>query len=182
MKRRALAIVLLLAPALVRAQVSPAEVTPGEAVPAGGGSAEATVGWGYYELLHVGLAAKVVGRSTVGILVGSNLGTNGRTNWSAGFSYAHAVGPPVWDVQLGWKVTALYWTQSDPDYDWKLLSLPFGVTAVQPLTPELSVALDAGVTFTTTLASDRKQDVTFSNPHRWNGSVCVELRYRFRSW
>jgi len=177
MKRRALAIVLLLAPALVRAEADPAE-----AGSAAGGSAEAVLGWGYYELLHVGLAAKLEGRSTVGILVGSNLGTNGKTNWSAGFNYAHAFGSPVWEVQFGWKVEALFWTQSDPDYDWKLLSLPFGVTAVRPLTPELSVALDAGVAFTTTLASDRKQDVTFSNPQRWNGSVCVELRYRFKSW
>jgi hypothetical protein len=163
---------LLLAPALVRADDPPAAVR----------SAEATLGWGYYELLHVGAAVHLGERSTVGALAGSNLGSNGKSDWSAGISYAHAVGQPLWDVQLGWKGEALYWAQSDPDYGWKLLSLLFGVTAVRPLTPGLSLALDVGAVWTYTLASDRKQDVTFSDPQRWNVNVCVELRYRFKSW
>jgi hypothetical protein len=53
---------------------------------------------------------------------------------------------------------------------------------VRPITPELSVGLDLGVAWTYTLASDRKQDVTFTDPQRWNLNACVELRYRFASW
>lgn len=146
------------------------------------GSADAIIGWGYYELLHVGAAVHLGERSTVGALVGSNLGVNGKTDWTAGLNYAHAVGKPVWDVQLGWKIEALYWSQSDPDYDWKLLSLLFGVTAVRPVTPELSIGLDLSGVFTYTLVSDRKQDVHFSDPQRWNFNACVELKYRFKTW
>ena len=130
MKPRGLAILLLLAPALARAEEAGAE-----AGSAGGNSAHAVVGWGYYELLHVGLSARVGKRSTVAILAGSNLGTDGKTKLERRLQLRpRRRARPVWDVQFGWKVEALFWTQSDPDYDWKLLSLPFGVTAVRPLT------------------------------------------------
>jgi hypothetical protein len=163
----ALALAALLAPLTVRAE---------------GGSAEGTIGWGYYELLHVGTAVHLGERSTLGALIGSNLGINGKTDWSLGLSYARTVGRPVWDLQLGWKIEALYWTRSDPDYDWKLLTLVASAVAVRPITPELSVGLDLGIAWTATLASDRKQDVTFSDPQRWNVNACVELKYRFKSW
>lgn len=177
MKAWMLAAAVLLVPALAQG-----EEPGGEGDPAREHSATATVGWGYYELLHVGAELHLGGRSTLGALLGSNLGTNGRTNWSAGLGYAHAIGQPLWGIQLGGKVEALYWTQSDPDYDWKLLTLVASATAVRPVTPELSVGLDLGVAWTATLASDRKQDVTFSDPQRWNFNACVELKYRFRSW
>ena len=147
-----------------------------------GYSAEGTIGWGYYELLHVGTAVHLGDRSTLGALVGSNLSANDKTVWTLGLNYAHAVGPPVWQVQLGWKVGALYWSQSDPDYDWKMLSLQFSVNAVRPLTADLSLALDVGAVYTTDLTSDRKQNVNFSHPLKWNGSVCLELRYLFTTW
>jgi hypothetical protein len=166
-KGLAVAVALLLAPALARAE---------------GYAADATFGWGYYELLHLGAAVHLGERSTVGALLGSNLGTNDKTNWSAGLNYAHDVGPLLGDVQLAWKIEALYWTQADHDYDWRLLSLLLGVTAERPITSELSIGLDLMGVFTYTLVSDRKQNVTFSDPQKWNVSACVELRYRFASW
>jgi hypothetical protein len=173
MRGWAVVVALLLAPVLARAEDRPS---------ASGSAADATFGWGYYELLHVGAAIHLGERSTLGVLVGSNLGTNGKTDWTAGFNYAHAVGPPVWETQLGWKVEALFWSQSDADYHWRLLSLLLGVTAVRPITPALSIGLDLSGVFTYTLASDRQQDATFSDPQAWNVSVCVELKYRLASW
>ena len=182
MRGWAVAVAILLAPAAARSEGLPAMDPSSEAPAAKGRSVDGTVGWGYYQLLHVGAALHLDPRSTVGALVGSNLGVNGATDWSVGIDYAHALGQPLWDVQLGWKAQALYWTQSDPDYDWRLLSLLLGVTAVRPVTPELSLALDVSGVFTTALASDRKQNVTFSHPQKWNGSVCLELWIHFASW
>lgn len=184
---RGLALMVLLAPGLARAGAPAAEAvpgmaTPGEEAPAVGISAEAILGWGYYELLHVGLSARLGERSAVGILAGSNLGANGKVDWSAGLSYAHAVFQPIREIQLGWKVTGLSWTQSDPDYDWRLLSLLFGVSAERPLAPGLTIGLDLSGVYTYTLASDRKQDTTFSDPQAWNLSLCIELKYRFKRW
>jgi hypothetical protein len=147
-----------------------------------GEAPEAIVGWGYYELLHVGAAIHPNGRSTVGALVGTSMGATGADDWTLGLSYAHDVGKPLWEVQLGWKTEAIYWAQSDSNYDWQLLSLLLGVTAVRPVTPALALALDVAGVFTYPVVSDRKQDVEFSHPQKWNVSVCLELWIHFGDW
>jgi hypothetical protein len=49
---------------------------------------------------------------------------------------------------------------------------------VRDLAPKVALRLDAGLAFSGALQSDRKQDLNFAHPTRWNGSVCLELVYR----
>lgn len=133
-------------------------------------------GWGYYEVLHAGVAWHH-GRGAVSLFGGGGLAWDAKTI-EAGLGYRHDVGPSLWEVQLGWDVKALYWTQSDANYDWKAFSVVAGAFAAYDLDRRLSLKLDGGVALSGALESHRKQDVHFGSPQRWNGSVCLELVYR----
>ncbi len=138
---------------------------------------QGTVGVGYYERLHVGVAYAPSGRSAIGLFGGSDFGLGTDTNWDLGLSYAHAVGRPISQVQLGWDAKAIYWQQANPDYDWKMMSLVGGAYLAREVHPGLTIAVDAGVALNFSLATTRKQNVNYEYPTRWNGSVCLELRY-----
>lgn len=163
------------------AAAPPAEPSPTAPRPGWRGGLEGVAGWGYYERFHVALAlASPV--ATLGVLGGTNLGAGGATIWSTGLFYSHALHQPVGIFEGGFDAKALYWTRSDPDYDWKLLTLIAGGYLAKELQPALSLVLDAGLAYTLTIDTVRKQNVNFAYPTRWNASVCVELRYRFESW
>jgi hypothetical protein len=166
----------------------PAEAPPAAAPPA----APATAAWrralvgsaglGFYERLHLGLAYEPGPASTVGVFAGSNLGVGDAATWDVGLAW----GLRLWQVsprlEAGLDAKALYWEQSNPDYDWKIMTLGFGAYLGWRISPVLSVVLDGGVAFNVDLASVRKQDVNFEYPTRWNGSACLALRYRFDQW
>jgi hypothetical protein len=160
---------LLLPAAVARAQ------TP--AAPASAWSAEA--GWGYYEEAHLGASYHFDERAVLGLLGGYGGLFGGEKTWTLGAAFSHALFDPLWKVQPGVALKVLYWTQSDDLYDWKNLTLVLGPRLETDLGKGVRLALDAGVAFTVALETDRKQDFTFGSPTRWNGSVCLEISYRF---
>jgi opacity protein-like surface antigen len=170
------AVALLLALPCLAAAAEPA------VEPAGGGGwtqrFSGVLGWGYYETAHAGVAYHFGERAALDVFAGAGFAFQPDTV-SAGLGFRHHVGPPVRTVQAGWDLKALYWTQSDASYDWKMMSLVAGAYAVKDLDAHLSLKLDAGVALSWALQSDRKQSQDFSSPQRWNGTVCLELLYRF---
>jgi hypothetical protein len=135
------------------------------------------LGWGYYEVTHAGLAYHFTDRAALDVFAGGGLAWDAKTI-SAGLGFRHHVGGPIKTIQAGWDVKALYWTQSDANYEWKNMSFVLGAYAVRELDRRLSLKLDAGVALTAALESDRKQNENFGSPQRWNASICLELVYR----
>ncbi len=135
------------------------------------------VGWGYYEVTHAGVAWHMTDRAVLDLTAGGGLAWDAKTV-SAGLGFRHDVGGRFWTVQAGWDLKALYWTQNDSNYDWKNLTFVLGPYVTRELDSRLALKLDAGVALSMALDSNRKQDVNFGNPQRWNGSVCLELVYR----
>ncbi len=138
---------------------------------------QGTLGVGYYERLHAGVAWAPSARSAIGLFGGSDFGLGIDTTWDLGLSYAHAIGRPIEQVQIGWDAKAIYWQQSNPDYDWKMATLVGGAYLAREIRPGLTIAVDAGVALSFSLDTARKQNVNYAYPTRWNGSVCLELRY-----
>jgi hypothetical protein len=134
-------------------------------------------GFGYYEAVHAGVSYHVDPRAAFFALGGVDRFGDGK-GYSAGAGFAHALGSPVLGAEWGWQLKAVYWTQSDPNYDWKNMSLVAGGYLVRELAPHVSAQLDGGVSLNWSLQSDRKQDIEFGHPTRWNGSLCLELVYR----
>ncbi len=134
-------------------------------------------GLGKYEALHAGVAYHVT-ESAAFELFGGGGAQGYTTTASIGAGYSHALGRPIWTVEWGFDVKALYWTQSDPNYAWKMMSVVLGGFLVKDLERTVALKLDAGVALSGALQSDRKQDLNFAHPTRWNGSVCLELVYR----
>jgi hypothetical protein len=170
---------------------APAAGEPGAAAPVAATPAaeptwkrayEATLGLGYYERLHAGAAWRPNPRSALGLFAGSNLSVSDSTTWDVGLSYEHAVGRRVATMELGWDVKALYWQQSNPDYDWKMMTLVGGAYLARELRRGVTLALDGGLARNIGLDSTRKQNVNFEYPTQWTGSLCLSLRYRFDEW
>jgi hypothetical protein len=143
---------------------------------------EGTVGVGYYERVHAGVAWKPNAASALGLFGGTDFGLGDTSTWNLGLSYAHALRQVAGEFELGLDAKALYWQTSSPDYDWKMMSLVGGAYVARDLRPGLALALDAGVALSFSLDTNRKQNVNYEYPTRWNGSVCLELRYRFDRW
>jgi hypothetical protein len=135
------------------------------------------VGWGYYEVTHAGVAWHPNPRAALDLFAGGGLAWDAKTI-AVGAGYRHHVGPPFWTLQAGWNLKAIFWTQSDANYDWKNLSFVLGPYLMRDLDRRLSLKLDGGVALTAALESGRKQNEHFASPQRWNGSVCLELVYR----
>jgi hypothetical protein len=133
-------------------------------------------GWGYYEATHLGVSYHLDERAALALFGGYGVAEAQTVTLGAAFS--HALFGPLWTLQPGWNLKAIYWTRSDANYDWKNLSLVLGAYVAKDLGDRLRLALDAGAVFTAALQSDRKQDFTFGHPQRWNGSVCLEASYR----
>jgi len=136
-------------------------------------------GWGYYEVTHLGLAYHVDDRAAFELFGGAGLAGSART-MSLGAAFSHALGGPIWTVEWGWDLKAIYWTQSDTNYDWKNVSLVLGGYLTKEIDPQFWLRLDAGVALSGALDSTRKQNENFAHPTRWNGSVCLDVVYRFR--
>ncbi|BDG05609.1 hypothetical protein [Anaeromyxobacter oryzae] len=185
-------LVLLLAPAAAaRAQepTAPPVETPAvppasSAAPAAPAEAPATRkgfavqgGWGYYEVTHVGVSYHLDERAAVALFGGYGVAGGAHTT-TIGATFSHALFRPFWTLEPGWDLKAIYWTRSDPSYDWTNLSFVLGAYLAKALGPRLRLALDGGVALTGVLESDRKQNFDFGHPTRWNGSVCVEISYR----
>ena len=160
---------------------SPVAATPA-AEPTWRRAYEATLGLGYYERLHAGAAWRPSPRSALGLFAGTNLSVSDSTTWDVGLSYAHAVGKRVATVELGWDVKALYWSQSNPDYDWTMLTLVGGAYLAREVRRGVTLALDAGAARNFALDSTRKQNVSFEYPTKWTGSLALSVRYRFDEW
>ncbi len=141
-----------------------------------------TVGVGYYERVHAGVAYELTRASSLGVFGGTNFGLGDQTSWDVGLAYDHALRKLAGRFEAGLVAKAMYWDQSNPDYDWKMMSLVGGAYVARELHPGLALALDAGVALSFSLDTVRKQNVNYEYPTRWNGSVCLELRYRFDRW
>lgn len=143
---------------------------------------QGSVGVGYYERVHLGLAYELSPRSALGLFGGTDFGLGDDGNWGVGLSYAHALRQAARGFDLGVVSKAMYWAQSNPDYDWQMMTLILGAYASREIGPGLALVLDGGVSLNFSLDTDRKQNVNYEYPTRWNGSVCLALRYRFDRW
>lgn len=157
--------------------------SPSAQAPAGWRHAyEGTVGVGYYERIHAGVAWRPSPRSSLGIFGGTDFSLGDTSTWDLGLSYAHALRQLPARFELGLGAKALYWQQSNPDYDWKMMSLVAGAYVARELQPGLALVLDGGAALSFSVDTTRKQNVNYAYPTRWNGSLCLELRYRFDTW
>jgi hypothetical protein len=141
-----------------------------------------TAGAGYYERLHLGAAWQPGARSSLDLFAGTDLGTGSDTIWDVGFAWTYLPWRLPWKLDGGLTTKAIYWQRSSPDYGWKMMTLVFGPALSRDLSPALALVLDGGVALSFSLATDRKQDVNYEYPTRWNASVCLSLRYRFDTW
>jgi hypothetical protein len=164
------------APAEEPAEAAGPAAQPAVALPSRKGFA-LQAGWGYYELAHVGVSYHTSERAAFELFGGAKLDGDAKA-WALGAGFFHALGKPLGTMEWGWDVKGLYWSQSDSDYDWKILTLVFGGYLVKDLDPRFALKLDAGVSYSGALESDRKQNLDFGHPTNWNGSVCLELVYR----
>jgi hypothetical protein len=179
-------LVLLASPLLARAAeasaeaVSPPPPAPAAAAPVAEVSRKgfhAEVGWGYYEVLHVGVAYHVNDDAAFDLFGGLGPGGGARTG-TVGLGFRQALWSPVREMPWGLSLKALYWRQSDSNYDWDNMSVVLGAFIERDLDRRLSLKLDGGAALSFALQSDRKQNQQFGTPQRWNGSVCLELVYR----
>jgi hypothetical protein len=164
------------------AAAAPAATLPASDAPAWHRGYVGTIGVGYYERVHVGAALELSPRSSIGLFGGTDFGLGDDSNWAVGLSYAHALRQVAGRFELGLDGKAVYWAQSNPDYDWQMMSLIFGAYLSRELRPGLKLGIDGGVALNFSLGTERKQNVNYEYPTRWNGSVCLELRYRFYQW
>ncbi|MGC4000181.1 MAG: hypothetical protein QM767_23190 [Anaeromyxobacter sp.] len=135
-------------------------------------------GVGFYEVIHAGASYHLDERAAFEGLVGFGFTGNSHST-SLGLAFAHALGERIKTLEWGWDLKALYWTESDPNYDWKNMSIIAGGYLVKDLDARFSLKLDAGVAFSFALDSHRKQDDNFAHPTHWNPSLCLDLVYRF---
>lgn len=169
------------APPVTASGLAPApSLHPAAAEPSWKNRFSVEVGWGYYEVTHVGVGWHLADTAVLDLFAGGGLAWDARTV-SVGLGFRHDLFPRFWNVQAGWDVKTLYWTQSDSSYDWKNMSVVFGGYVVRELDSRLAIKVDGGAALSFALQSDRKQNQTFGSPQRWNGSVCVELVYRLGS-
>src|SRR6187551_1296162 len=133
-----------------------------------------TGGWGYYELANVGVQWNYSTRSSISIYGGSNLGLNQNTTWSLGLSFDQVFFKPTdWKIKPGYSVSALYWTNENDLYYFKTISFPIMMLWAYPLSPSLTVRLEGGLVISSTLESDRKQNVEAGYPDRFNGNLRI---------
>ncbi|MGC4000183.1 MAG: hypothetical protein QM767_23200 [Anaeromyxobacter sp.] len=200
--RSALAVLaLLLAPPALAEEGAGPPAEAAAAAPVIPPAAEpAAPDWNHAWQVHGGAASYerfyVVGsyqpgpRSSIGALLGSSLGTGGEDTYTAGLDWRYAfwaaprlpTGAGVTLADAGLLTRALYWTRSTSDYDWKLVTLELGAYGAMQLRPDLFLVPHAGVALTFDVGADRKQNVNFEYPTRWNGFAGLELRYRFDTW
>ena len=138
-----------------------------------------TGGWGYYELANVGVQWNFSKRSSISVYGGSNLGLNQNTTWSLGLSFDQVFFKPTdWKIKPGYSVNAVYWTNENDLYYFKTISFPIMMLLAYPLSPSLTVRLEGGVVLSSTLESDRKQNVEAGYPDRFNGNLRINMVYK----
>jgi hypothetical protein len=152
------------------------------APPEGRRGYQAIFGVGYYERVHAGVAYDLSRTSSLGLFAGTDFGLGDDSTWSVGLSYGHALRKLPERFELGLVGKAVYWQQSSPDYDWQMMSLVLGASVARELSPGLALALEGGAALSFSLATERKQNVNYEYPTRWNGSVSLALRCRFDRW
>ena len=138
-----------------------------------------TGGWGYYELANIGAQWNYSKRSSISVYGGSNLGLNQNTTWSVGLSFDQVFFKPTdWKIKPGYSVNALYWTNENDLYYFKSISFPIMMLLAYPLSPSLTVRLEGGIVISSTLESDRKQNVEAGYPDRFNGNLRINMVYK----
>ena len=143
---------------------------------------EWTAGLGYYERFNVGVAFRPSPASSLGLFGGTNFGARDSSTWTVGAAWSHAFRQPAGGLEMGLDAKAMYWAQSNPDYDWKMMTLVFGAYLAREVRRDVTLVLDAGASLNFSLDATRKQNVNFAYPTRWNGSFCLQVRYRFDEW
>jgi len=139
-------------------------------------------GVGFYERAYAGVEYQPTPAQAVGLFGGSSLGRGSADTWDVGLSYTHALRLPIAPFESGLATKAIYWEQSNPDYQWKMMTMVLGAYLARDLAPSLTLSVDGGVALSFSVDSTRKQNVNYEYPTRWNGSVSMALRYRFSAW
>jgi len=140
----------------------------------------ATLGFGNYELINIGLQYQISRTSLFAITGGSNLKINNATAWSAGLSFKQVFPKPlVWGLQPGYSIGANFWTNDDDLYYFENISFPLNVLFVYPINSSFSILAENGLILTKIITSERKQNVTTGFPNRTNYNFSVKLIYRF---
>src|SRR6187551_104845 len=138
-----------------------------------------TGGWGYYELANVGVQWNYSKRSSFSVYGGSNLGLNQNTTWSLGVSFDQVFFKPTdWKVKPGYSISGLMWTNDNDFYYFKTISFPIMILLAYPLSPSLTVRLEGGIVLSSTLESDRKQNIEAGYPDRANANLRINMVYK----
>lgn len=143
---------------------------------------EGGVGVGYYERVHLGFAYRPGPATSIGAFAGSDFGLGDDLTWAVGLSYARALRRFAGRFEVGLDGKALYWGRSSDDYAWDMVTLVAGPYVAREIAPGITLALDGGVALSFSIDADRKQNLTYEYPTRWNGSVALALRYGFDRW
>jgi hypothetical protein len=133
-------------------------------------------GWGYYELVNLGLHWNISETSSIRASAGTNFNFSDEKEFSAGLSFEHAYRKPVvWKIRSGYSIGTIFWTHDDDLYTFRNLSFPFMALLDYNLTRTLIVRAEGGIILNTTLVSERKQNVEAGYPDRLNGNVRISL-------
>jgi hypothetical protein len=139
-----------------------------------------TAGWGFYELVNIGVQWNIKQISSLSVYGGANMGSRDKQQWSAGLSFDQTYRKPVvWKLKPGWSAGILYWTSNDDLYYFKNLSFPFMALLAYPISNSLSLRAEGGMVVSAVLQSDRKQNVEAGFPDRFNGNVRLSIIYKF---
>jgi hypothetical protein len=138
-----------------------------------------TGGWGYYELINIGVQWNINEISSLSLYGGTNLFISDNRSWTAGLSFDQTFKRPiVWKLKPGYSLGLLYWTSDDDLYYFRNISFPAMALLAYPLSRSLTVKAEGGVIFTSVLESDRKQNVEAGYPQRFNGNVRLSIIYK----
>jgi hypothetical protein len=143
---------------------------------------DVVLGAGYFEALHVGAAWHVNPNHTLGLFAGTNFGVPPANVNTLGLDWRYRLDRDLGGLAPSLLLRALYWTQQDEFYHWKLLSAEVGGSLTREIAPGTSVSLDAAAVRTFVLESDRLQDSSFGSPSKWNATLCLSISHRLASW
>ena len=86
--------------------------------------------------------------------------------------------PTDWIIKPGYSINVLYWTNENDLYYFETISFPFMMLLAYPLSPSLTIRIEGGIVISSTLESDRKQNVEAGYPDRFNGNLRINMVYK----
>lgn len=137
-----------------------------------------SVGYGYYELIHAGVAWKYSEKSSIGAFYGTNVNYDENKRRSFGLFYNHIyVKPIIWKIKPGFSFKAQYWTQDDVNYFFSNAAFIGSIALNYDLSSRINLLFEGGGVLNYVIETDRKQNTVAGAPVRWNGNYCISIRY-----